>query len=313
MSPAIDDHLHATLYSEIRAAVLSRHFAVGRYFWAHHLSPWNWLGSLHALGSASGPNEDDLKLPCWQTEIKRPFDDYGVGPLLAMSQPEQLHERWRVAFHDRENPHYYGSHLMCALAVECALGRAAGALPIIKQHLATLESLYKFRVGGPPHMQGYILRWDPVTSDHWDTRRRGPSRVLRHCCEFTFTARRGVDGKFERVYHYSTPFNHPDYVAWTGLTEAEGRHLSQVRYRGWEASQEELIGLVLTYHLLFTPGGRPGGALDRQASRQLARRLPRRAWIPARAACGRLQRPWRRRGPARARVAVRSSVPPDHG
>ena len=116
-----------------------------------------------------------------------------------------------------------------------------------------------------------------MTSDHWDTRRRGPSRVLRHCCEFTYTARRGVDGKFERVYHYSTPFNHPDYVAWTGKTEAEGRHLSKVRYRGWEASQEEIIGLVLTYQLLFTPGGRPGGPIDRQASRQLARRLPRRA------------------------------------
>lgn len=51
----VDDQFHAQLYSDIRAAVLSRHFAVGRYFWAHHLAPWNWLGSLH--GPERSPSE----------------------------------------------------------------------------------------------------------------------------------------------------------------------------------------------------------------------------------------------------------------
>jgi hypothetical protein len=251
MPPPIDDQLHAQLYSEIRAAVLSRHFAVGRYFWAHHLAPWNWLGSLHAFGSSAASDEDDRVLRCWQTEIARPSAYTDSASFLALTQPTQLYERWRVAFHDRENPHFYGSHLMCALAVECALGRAAEALPIIKQHLATLESLYKFRLSGLAHMDGYILRWDPVTSDHWSSRRRGRTIALDHACDFLRSARRTADGTWERIYLYCTPFNHPDYVPWTGLTAGPGRYLSQVRYRGWEPSQDEIVGLVLTYHLLF--------------------------------------------------------------
>ena len=60
-----------SLYGDLRATLLARHFAVGRYFRANYVSIDNRLGVLHAGGSPSSGDIDDRDLGC-DREIVRP-------------------------------------------------------------------------------------------------------------------------------------------------------------------------------------------------------------------------------------------------
>jgi hypothetical protein len=250
---------HAQLYGELRAQLLSRFFAFGRYFRANHLSLVNELGYVNREASNPPKDADDPVVDCDHHVIERPTAYANAAKLLDLPLDAQTTERWRVAVHGRENPLLYGSQLLLALAIEHALGRQ-GALAILRLGIDAIGKLYKF--GHMGDFAGYILRWDPVTSDHWTTRlENGKSRPW-FCCEFL------LDDNYQ--YHYCTPFNHPSYVpydpgeffaqnperpsewrTYTTNDEWPARVHSVARYRNWEPSMDELVGLVLTYDIVF--------------------------------------------------------------
>jgi hypothetical protein len=253
-----------SLYGKLRDTLLTRHFAVGRYFRANHLSLANHLGSLHSPGSLTSPDWDDHNLGC-DRDIVRPTTYTSAGDLLGKQAGAQLIERWRVGDHERENPLMRAGLLLICLAVEHHLGRQGAAL-IIREALTTIGSLYKFG----DTCSGYPIRWDPVTSDHWVTRRDGPNTRLQYCCDFLLSSSRDA-------YLYCTPFQDPRY---TGLMRTEdfkqlghsekqaytaARWKSLDRYRRWEPSMDELVGLIMGYDIVYR-------LVDEQAIRDEVRR-----------------------------------------
>lgn len=267
---------HAILYGQLRAQLLARHFAFGKYFRANHVSLWNRLGSTHRQGSGTSVDQDDKAVGCTNREAARP-SAYGdaAGLLAATGTVAGEVERWRVHDHGRENPLMLGSQLFVALAIEHSLGRT-GALPVLQAAIHALGSLYKFH---GRHMDGYIIRWDPVTSDRWMTADQAGVIDPLYCCEFPLGA--------DRQYRYCTPFNHPQYVPfdptefyaedpeqpghWRTYTTNDDwppRRRSLERFRSWEPSMDELVGLVLTYAAVHELVPEP--TLRQEISRQVA-------------------------------------------
>ena len=244
---------HGALYGELRAQVLARFFAYGRYFRANHLALANTLGSVR--NSASVPdtdpeqaNRDSGAVTCENRSMVRPTPYADAAGLLGQDPAVQEVERWRVADHDRENPLLYGSQLLVALTVEHLFGRK-DALPIIRLALKAIGSLYKFEGN---HFDGYPIRWDPVTSDRWATQDQAGRQEPLYCCEFL---------RAGGAYLYSTPFNHPAYVPYNPVAHPDANpshndddpdRLQSLRlHRHWEASQDELVGVVLTYDFVY--------------------------------------------------------------
>jgi hypothetical protein len=247
----------AELYGELRAAVLSRHFAIGRYFRANQLSLFNVLGSLRDAESQRPPDTDDIELGCDAQRV-RSGTYTSAADLLTKSRAIQEAERWRVADHGRENPLMYSSLLLICLAVEHRLGHKESG-SILREALRSIGSLYKF--GGD--FRGYPVRWDEVTSDRWVTRSDAGRPKLRYPCEFLIRNDRAS-------YLYCTPFQDPRYTPYIRNREfrkmskeqkedyIKERHRSLNMHRSWEPSTDELVGLVclydITYRLVDDPG-----------------------------------------------------------
>lgn len=202
--------------------------------------------------------ENTLLLGClWspdQAVIVPSATVYGDQPALVDLSPDKaLFERWRVADHARANPLMYGSELMVCLAVETMLG-VPGSKQILARQLATLNSLFKY--GTPPY-NGYILRWDPVTSDHWVTATGEGGIVVTSCCDFL------TDSGCPDGYAYCTPLDDPRYVpymqqsAFNTLSPADQltyqtariKCLDMTRY--WEPSLDEITGLIAGYSFVY--------------------------------------------------------------
>jgi hypothetical protein len=270
------------LYGELRAQILSRHFAIGRHFRADHLCFSNNLGVVHQTGTFNPDTENDVIHGClWAdvlvkqpgAEVKQPASVYASAPaLLALGKHERLFERWRVGDHSRSNPLLYSGQLMVCLAVEISLG-VPGSLNVLSRLLATTNSLFKFST--PPN-DGYILRWDPVTSDHWTTFEGKKEEVfLDHCCDF-FTDSGTAGG-----YLYCTPFDDPRYTPYMAQSDfknltpdqmtayLEARQLSILQNRYWEPSEDELVGLLTGYSFVSRLVSDPGiqAAVADQAKR----------------------------------------------
>jgi hypothetical protein len=206
----------AQLYGKLRAALLARHFATNQRFRSNFFYQSNTL---------------------W-TGMK-------VEDLLALDPQVLLYERWNVHYHGGDNPLMESSRLLTCMAVEHHLG-FPGALGIIRAALETLGSLYKFRGN---HFDGYILRWDPVLTDRWFD--DGQSRY----CQTYYI---NDDGS----YNYCTPLNDPRSIRrrplaeWNAMTRDEKLRYHNSRwnwldtYRRWEASMDELVGLVTAYDIV---------------------------------------------------------------
>jgi hypothetical protein len=179
---------------------------------------------------------------------------YGDQPgLLDLPPDKALFERWRVADHSRANPLMYGSQLMVCLAVETMLS-VPGSKEILARQLATLNSLFKYST--PPY-NGYILRWDPVTSDHWVTAVGENAIVVTSCCDFL------TDSDCPDGYAYTTPLDDPRYVPYMpqsvfntlspadqlAYQTARIKCLDMTRY--WEPSLDEITGLIAGYSFVY--------------------------------------------------------------
>ncbi|MCI0580786.1 MAG: hypothetical protein L0332_21565 [Chloroflexi bacterium] len=176
---------------------------------------------------------------------------YTVEELLNQDEVRQLKERWRIYDHEGGNPLMLSGQLLTCLAIEHMLGRQ-DALTIIRLALQSLAQLYKYQGN---HFDGYIIRWDPTTSDEWVTIEQNGRPVPQYCKRFLI----GQNNQ----YLYCTPFNDPRYVP--PLTEAQRSHMSdeerqqydeartncKVKYRYWEPSMDELCGLIMGYDVLF--------------------------------------------------------------
>jgi hypothetical protein len=235
---------HARLYGEVRAQALSRFFAYSRYFRANQVFLWNYLG--HLRSEADGRGEaDSARLPCRARLISRPaqYDPIVVNGVeepperVLAGLPDHELERWRIAFHYNENPHLFGTYLMVALACEHALGSQT-ALPILRLAIDTLGRLYKYDGA----FAGYPLRYDAVSSDHWETREdpaTGRPLPVR-CCSFYLDA--------DYRYLWCAPSTYPGYMPQPDrTTPGDEWERWRAQYRGHEPSMDEILGLVCTY------------------------------------------------------------------
>jgi hypothetical protein len=144
---------HYAAYSDLRTAVLTRHFAMRRY----------WRADLLSLSSVL------------------------VDPVAATrgTREEQLIARWNVKQSDRgENPLMLGCLLTAFLAVESSFG-SVEARHALRGYLSTLDSLCPYTDSG---FEGCPVRWDNYTSEQWDEHPDGqPAR----CREFLERPGRG--------------------------------------------------------------------------------------------------------------------------
>jgi hypothetical protein len=220
-SPAIADL--SRLYGNLRSVVLSRHFALGKH------ARRNLFNEANVLEPPALTGTDFLK----------------------KSEAEQLVLRWRIGDHTMGNPLMLGGQLLTCLAVEHELGQPDAA-KIIRLALQSLASLYKF---SSDHFDGYIIRWDAAASDDWEIETSEGQVIRRYCRQFLLAQ--------DRRHLYCTPFDDPRYLR--PLNAAERARMSQDevarydaardtcvrRYRFWEPSQDELIGLVMGYHMVY--------------------------------------------------------------
>jgi hypothetical protein len=232
----------ALLYWQLREQLLTRFFAYGRYFRTNYPSACNYLGVVRAPGSTTTGTADDPAVDGASELVTRPPLYQSATTLLGLTEPSQTDERWRIAAHRRDNPLMLSGQLLTCLSIEYHLGRKDESLPIIREALYALRQLYKF-----PNDQdnrsifsGYILRWDAVTSDYWRTQNGQPTV----CSNF-------VVGAGNR-YLYSLPYDHPAYEPRTpGVNKSLTHGAWYRRFRWYEPSYDELVGLVCGYDIVF--------------------------------------------------------------
>lgn len=282
--PTPDDLLD--LYGKLRAQILTRHFAFGRYFRVDYLSLFNHLGYQHQQGSTGDYN--DVELPTCGVGATQPSTYSSAEDLLLKPEQIQLEERWRVANHERENPLMFSGQLMICLATEHHLG-IPGSKALLLTALASIGSLYRSTKN---HFQGCPIRWDPLTSDKWVIVKDGAQPRLDHCCEFLFSSEPGG-------YLYSTPLADPRYTAYISDDRFRklphdqkgayyfARRRSLKLYRAWEVSMDELVGLIMGYDYVYrvVPDQDVRDEVKRQVQ-QLADYLAEHAYLLVRPAGG---------------------------
>jgi hypothetical protein len=275
---------HAALYSELRCQLLSRHYALGRYWRANHftdvynqLAAWPLTHDTHPRNFACVNAQGT---PCDKVG-ERPKQWTGPAPvgsglyiaelpiypdantLIQAPDGSQLAlERWRIFRHDRSNSLMNTGLRLISLCVDHQLGDP-WAIYTIKLILDTLNSLFKFAPNGNFY-NGYILRWDPASSDNWsvtvtpnDNKSVG-GETPHTCCDFI--ANPDPNTNKNQPFLYCSPFGSSSYqsVNDKGL------------YRRWEPSLDEYVGLLTGYMRVFdtfqpTGSGSPWPVFQQQA------------------------------------------------
>jgi hypothetical protein len=257
-----------TLYGELRAQLLSRHFALGRYFRTDHLSFSNNLGVVHQTGTGTPDAENDLIHDClWSdvlggpgAEVFQPASVYdNASALLAKSPSTRLFERWRVGDHLRANPLMYSGQLMVCPAVEVALGHS-------REPGHSLEASCDNQV--PLQIHHAVARIHPALGPG-DFRSLVDcfgenATVTDHCCDFL------ADADTPGGYLFSTPLDDPRYTPYMAQSQfnsltpdqmtqyQQARLLSIDQNRYWEPSQDELTGLLAGFSFVVQLVTDPG-------------------------------------------------------
>ena len=231
---------HEALYATLRATVLARHFAVGRWFRANMLSLWNVLQE-PPPGALAG---------------------------LAAVDQERV-RRWSVATHGRENPLLDGSKLLGALAIEYSLGNRAAAVPLARG-IETIAALFPVRSGEG----GWPIRWDPIGSDDWKVGPDGPTV----CREFLIGDDSEYQYCIPATDPRRSPWRSLETLrALLPRPEADAYQASEVeddvsqhwlyfkRHQVWECSMDEIAGLVGGLTLAHRLAGLKGAGDVRRA------------------------------------------------
>jgi hypothetical protein len=241
---------HIRLYGQLRKALLSRYFALGR----EHRN--DFFQESTRLESGESPQD-----------------------LLQKPREERVQVLWKKTA-TRDNPWLFGCKLTIALATEARLS-LPGADALLGRAVRSCEQLFKF----PGAFRGLPVRWDPVTSDFWLDPPAGQSRRLSG--HFLVTP----DGR-DYVFSVSpSDARHFPYLvsdvgrALMGKRRFE-RYADQrnsgyrERYRFWEASQDEMVGVLATY-VAAADGTRDTAVrtLARQRLRRVAEYLAAHAYL----------------------------------
>jgi hypothetical protein len=245
--PAFGDWLHQGVERDLTAAT----GAVPATLTAHSpLSGYEYPGPAENILA-----HDFLWDPNGATLVQPATVYPSAAALSVLPAGQRLFERWRVGDRARANPLMYSGQLMTCLAVENALGLAGGGKEILTRLLATTKSLFKFQT--PPY-DGYILRWDTVTSDHWSTGLFEGGVATFGCADFL------TDSDRPGGWLYCTPLDDPRYVPYMPQSDfnklsttaknvyQNNRRLSLDRIRFWEPSTDELTGLIAGYSFIAT-------------------------------------------------------------
>ena len=210
---------YSQLYGKLRAKVLARHFAANRAFRT------NFLNTARIMqGKKNKPNSEE---DWWTKETLQTGD----------------------------NPLSIGGMLLTCLSVEQYLGRP-DALPIIRAFLETTASLYKFDgQPGMSHFRGYIIRWDPALRDMYFDPAPSSPETTRYSRAFYLNP--------DWTYCYCTPIHDPrsrrpmTEAEWNAAKPQERDRSNEAfsdwldRYRNWEPSMDELVGLVAGYDVAY--------------------------------------------------------------
>src|SRR5688572_3356713 len=241
---------HEELYAQMRAEILARHFCLSRYTRADLFDGEAFIGTrTKAADDAhnASPGGITWEIPK-NPKTKRKLYVNAVSlrrKLRTGALPE--HERWRWAKHDRTNALIQTGVRMISLAIDLQLGDKF-ALQVLERVVNGLEALFRFR-NGPSPFEGYMVRWDVVASDLWETK-PGAMRQekLVQNLEFLLNA----DTKsFEGGDHYlyCTPLDDPRYIE--AIARHEGWQRGKDRYRRWEPSMDEYVGILAGYFMLW--------------------------------------------------------------
>ena len=160
-------------YAKLRAQMLARHFALGRYFPAYHFGNGQVLGEFPACQL---PATGTRRIGCAQDGClpRVPHPQHSGGAIMlpryadsaalrALPEPARAIERRRVWRRDRSNALLMAGMRITGLSIEYRLGLDAAAAAI-ERWLDSTETLFKYRHLSTP-MQGYVLRWDAASSD----------------------------------------------------------------------------------------------------------------------------------------------------
>lgn len=257
---------HEDLYKQLRANVLARHFALGRYWRANHFTNENFLGE---APPTLPPHGETATVKCW-VEWSAPRRKVGGQETSLYESAEEIRdrpdlvlERWRVMRHDRTNALLMTGLRLISLCVEHRLGHP-DARRLIQLTLGTVASLFKFTEPATP-FAGYILRWDPATTDEWSVEidAKG-NETPQVCCQFLVNQ----DAKSFHKSHflYCTPLQDPRY-------ERAVREGVKDRFRRWEPSMDEYVGLMAGYALLFQTFKDDRGAEGQQIIAEVRRQV----------------------------------------
>jgi hypothetical protein len=264
---------HEQLYSRLRAEILARHFSLNRYTRADHFDLEAFLGDQKTVAA-----DDDnacaggisWSIPRTGRNVPLYQDAIDLRKQLGRKRASQV-ERWRWAKHDRTNALLQTGFRLVSLCIDARAGDQI-AWQVIERVLNTLHALLRFK-GGPDPYRGYVVRWDVVSSDLWELKpppsgSPKPPKLIQNF-EFLLNPDTKTFSGGDH-YMYCTPLNDPRH------REAIRLHDGQRggdRFRRWEPSMDEYVGLVIGYFMIWHTFGNHAASIRGQlapAARQRA-------------------------------------------
>jgi hypothetical protein len=224
-------HHYERLYAQVRAQILARFFAIGHKGRRNHLSQLNIL----------------------------------AGPVAA----DQA--RWRIVGSGSENPLSQGALLNVALAVEHDAGNGESTRAL-EAGLATIDSLLTWVEETGAAVFGRLpQRWDaglptdwPEESDQFLDGGNGAYANALPASDIHHYARRDP----KTLEALLGPSAAARYIGSSERPNISGQGEYCVRYRAWELSMDELVGLATSYWAIakLSPSPALAGTVKRQAN-----------------------------------------------
>jgi hypothetical protein len=218
-------HHYERIYADVRAQILSRHFAIG--------------------------NKGRRNLPSFENVLKGPVQ---VDPTTREEREEADRARWRIIQNNVENPHLYGSWLHVALAIEHDAGNDESGR-VLEASLATLDTLFTWAEPRAEGTSRLPQRWDAGLPTDFASEAKqfldggngaystslpasNPHHYARRTSETLEKLLGPTEAAAYRRYQQSPDDDKDPYRSYCQ------------RYRAWELSMDEITGLVTSYWII---------------------------------------------------------------